>query len=94
MVLALTAFTATAQEIIKETPRDTVKPKPITGRAKVDGVVAVVGDYVVLDSDIDMMYREMQAQKVAVRARNGEDLGVMSLDTLLARLQTEAAARR
>ena len=35
--------------------------------------------------------REMQVQQVAVRARNGEDLGAMPLDALLARLQEEAA---
>jgi len=38
--------------------------------------------------------KEMQAGSVAVRTRGGEDLGAMSLDALLARLQEEAAARR
>jgi peptidyl-prolyl cis-trans isomerase SurA len=67
LAIILSSFTAAAQEIIKETPRDTVKPKLTPGRAKVDGVVAVVGDYVVLDSDIDMMYREMQAQNMSTK---------------------------
>lgn len=33
-------------------------------RKKIDGVVAVVGDYVVLESDIDKMFIEVQAQGV------------------------------
>ena len=37
--------------------------------------------------------KEMQAGQVAVRTRGGEDLGAMPLDTLLARLREEAAAR-
>lgn len=75
MVFAFMAFTgAAAQEIIKETPRDTVKPKKTLGRAKADGIVAVVGEYVVLDSDIDMMYREMQAQNMSIKEVNRCDL--------------------
>jgi threonyl-tRNA synthetase len=37
--------------------------------------------------------KEMQALQVAVRTRGGEDLGAMSLDTLLGRLREEVAAR-
>ena len=43
---------ANAQEIIK----DTVKTKTVTSsskKQKVDGVIATVGDYIILDSDID-----------------------------------------
>lgn len=58
---------AAAQEIIPDTPKDSVKPLPKIGRSKVDGVVAVVGDFVVLDSDIDLMYRELQAQNVPIK---------------------------
>lgn len=56
----------TAQEIIVENPKDSVKPV-LQSRSKVDGVVAVVGDFVVLDSDIDLMYRELQAQNVPIK---------------------------
>lgn len=85
MVLVFTAFTATAQEIIKETPRDTVKPRPMKSKAKIDGVIAVVGDYVVLDSDIDMMYREMQAQNMSVKdIQRCELLGRLMEDKLFA----------
>jgi threonyl-tRNA synthetase len=38
--------------------------------------------------------KEMQATKVAVRTRGGEDLGAMPVDALLARLREEVAARR
>jgi len=38
--------------------------------------------------------KEAQAKTVAVRTRGGEDLGAMPLDTLLARLREEVAARR
>ncbi|KAF2510930.1 peptidylprolyl isomerase [Flavobacterium arcticum] len=76
-----------AQEIIKETETDTVKPVTVkpTGRIKVDGIVAVVGDYVVLDSDIDLMYRELQAQNVPVKdVKRCELLGKLMEDKLYA----------
>lgn len=38
-----------------------------SGRFKVDGVAAVVGDYVVLESDIDKMYIELQSQGVNIK---------------------------
>jgi len=38
--------------------------------------------------------KEMQARQVAVRTRAGEDLGAMSLEAFVTRLQTEVAARR
>jgi peptidyl-prolyl cis-trans isomerase SurA len=36
--------------------------KPITQRTKIDGIIATVGDYIVLESDIDRSYIEMQSQ--------------------------------
>ncbi|MPT33938.1 MAG: peptidylprolyl isomerase, partial [Flavobacterium sp.] len=35
-----------------------------TPKKKIDGVVAVVGEYVVLDSDIDKTFVELQAQGI------------------------------
>lgn len=87
MLLAFFAFNnAAAQEIIKETvATDTVKPVMPKGRAKVDGVVAVVGDFVVLDSDIDLMYKELQAQNVSVQEiTRCELLGKLMEDKLYA----------
>lgn len=78
---------AQAQEIIPETQADTVKPKAVmpNGRIKVDGIVAVVGDFVVLDSDIDLMYRELQAQNVPIKdVKRCELLGKLMEDKLYA----------
>ncbi|KRD08340.1 peptidylprolyl isomerase [Flavobacterium sp. Root901] len=50
-----------AQEIIK----DVVAEKPaetVHGRQKIDGIIATVGDYIVLDSDIDKGYLEIASQ--------------------------------
>ncbi|MDX1462750.1 MAG: peptidylprolyl isomerase, partial [Marinirhabdus sp.] len=49
---------ATAQETNRMVAVDTVKKS--FDRYKVEGVAAVVGDYVVLDSDIDKGYLEFQ----------------------------------
>ncbi|HVJ75056.1 MAG TPA: threonine--tRNA ligase [Casimicrobiaceae bacterium] len=38
--------------------------------------------------------KELEANSVAVRTRSGEDLGTMSLESLIARLDDEVAARR
>ena len=38
--------------------------------------------------------KEMQAGTVAVRTRNGEDLGAMAVDALIARLASEAMPGR
>lgn len=50
-----------AQEIIK----DVVAEKPaetVHGKQKIDGIIATVGDYIVLDSDIDKGYLEIASQ--------------------------------
>jgi len=56
-----------AQEIIK----DTVIQKPVQlqsgQKQKVDGIIANVGDYIVLDSDIDKAYLEISAQGGSVK---------------------------
>lgn len=66
--------TAQAQEVVvtdstaiqdrTEIKTDSVKPFQ---KYKVDGVAAVVGDFVVLESDIDKMYIELQSQGVSVK---------------------------
>jgi peptidyl-prolyl cis-trans isomerase SurA len=47
-----------------EVIQDSVLPSQ---RFKVDGVAAVVGDFVVLESDIDKMYIELQSQGVSIK---------------------------
>ena len=57
---------ANAQEIIK----DTVKTKPVISsfkKQKVDGVIATVGDYIILDSDIDKSYLELSSQGNSIK---------------------------
>ncbi len=68
LTLIVSVF-ANAQEIVEdkkekksEKVSDSVNPfKPV----KVDGVAAVVGDYIVLDSDIDKTYQQLKAQGVS-----------------------------
>jgi peptidyl-prolyl cis-trans isomerase SurA len=58
-------LSANAQEIIK----DSVKPKAVSStpkRLKVDGIIAVVGDYTILDSDIDKTFLEL-SQNASVK---------------------------
>ncbi|WP_394344690.1 peptidylprolyl isomerase [Flavobacterium restrictum] len=58
---------ADAQEIIKDTvvvSKTGVKPSQ---RLKVDGVIATVGDYLILDSDIDKSFLEISSQGGSVK---------------------------
>lgn len=57
---------ANAQEIIK----DTVKTKPVitsSKKQKIDGIIATVGDYIILDSDIDKSYLELSSQGNSIK---------------------------
>ncbi len=58
-----------AQEIIPDEVDNAKKQMDSTnnGRKKVDGVAAVIGDFVVLDSDIDKEYIQLQARGVSIR---------------------------
>lgn len=87
LAFVLTGISVSAQEIIPEQVKDSIKPKPSLkgGKAKVDGVVAVIGDFVVLDSDIDLMYREYQAQNIPTKdITRCELLGSLMEDKLYA----------
>ncbi|HTG64824.1 MAG TPA: peptidylprolyl isomerase [Flavobacterium sp.] len=56
----------TAQEIIKDTV--VAEKKAVSNeRQKVDGIIANVGDYIVLDSDIDKAYLEISSQGGSVK---------------------------
>ncbi len=66
IALSLIFFVANgiiAQEIIEDTPQeketDSVQPFSVK---KIDGVAAVVGDYIILDSDVDTMISQLRAQ--------------------------------
>lgn len=56
-----------AQEIIQDKVKDKNVETPNTDeRKKIDGVAAVVGDFVVLDSDIDKEFIQLQARGVSI----------------------------
>ena len=58
LVLLNLSWTINAQEIIKE--NDSLKPtKTSQKKQRIDGIIATVGDYVVLDSDIDKSFLEI-----------------------------------
>nr|WP_264618493.1 peptidylprolyl isomerase [Flavobacterium sp. 7A] len=61
-VMLFTSLSVSAQEIIKETDTVDVKVPVKTGRQKIDGIIATVGDYIILDSDIDKSFLELSSQ--------------------------------
>ena len=67
IALICSVFFTQAQEIIK----DSVKTKPTlvssSKKQKVDGVIATVGDYIILDSDIDKTYLELSSQNQSIK---------------------------
>jgi peptidyl-prolyl cis-trans isomerase SurA len=56
-----------AQEIIKDTVIVPIKKAQSTGKQKVDGIIGTVGDYIILDSDIDKSYLEISSQGGSVK---------------------------
>ncbi len=63
LVFLFSVAFANGQEVVK----DTVKPKPLIGRQKIDGIIASVGDYIVLDSDIDKSFIEISSQGNSIK---------------------------
>ncbi len=59
----LTIVSANAQEIIQDTVK--TKKQSSNKRQKIDGVVATIGDYLILDSDIDKSLLELSSQGVS-----------------------------
>ena len=66
IAILCTVCFANAQEIIK----DSVKAKAVVTsfkKQKIDGVIATVGDYIILDSDIDKSYLELSSQGNSIK---------------------------
>lgn len=61
-LLVFLNFNANAQELIKDSIKTT-----ITGRQKIDGIIATVGDYIILDSDIDKNFLELTSQGNSIK---------------------------
>lgn len=62
-ILLFSSTVVSAQEIIRDsvvTPVKKVKSKT-NQRQKIDGIIATVGDYIILDSDIDKSYLELSS---------------------------------
>ena len=66
-LLLFTSSIALAQEIIKESAIDTIKKVTSNQKQKIDGVIAKVGDYIILDSDIDKGYLEISSQGNSIK---------------------------
>ncbi len=67
VVLFSSILNGSAQEIITQPTavQDTVKPKG--QKQKIDGIIANVGDYMILDSDIDKAYLEISSQGNSIK---------------------------
>ena len=66
-VLLFSTGIALAQEIIKENVVDTIKKVNTAKKQKIDGIIAKVGDYLILDSDIDKSYLEISSQGGSIK---------------------------
>lgn len=66
-VLLFSTGIAVAQEIIKENVVDTIKKVNTAKKQKIDGIIAKVGDYIILDSDIDKSYLEISSQGNSIK---------------------------
>lgn len=58
---------AFAQEIIPETVEQQIKTADTGQRQKIDGIIATVGDYTILDSDIDKSFLEISSQGNSIK---------------------------
>lgn len=66
-LLLFSTGVALAQEVIKESVVDTIKKSTASQKQKVDGIIAKVGDYIILDSDIDKSYLEISSQGGSIK---------------------------
>ena len=67
VLFSVFSFAINAQEVIKENVSDSTKVKMPASRQKVDGIIATVGDYIILDSDIDKGYLEISSQGNSIK---------------------------
>ena len=65
--LFLIGFSVNAQEIIKDKEPEKKASIPQQKRQRVDGIVATVGDYTVLDSDIDKAFLEIEGSGGSIK---------------------------
>ncbi|MDV7391330.1 hypothetical protein RZS08_08265, partial [Arthrospira platensis SPKY1] len=83
----LMPFGVLSQEIISDvvsqqtTVKDTLKDSK---RLKIDGIIATVGDYIILDSDIDLTLIELAQNNAQVDFTRCQILGKLMEDKLYA----------
>ena len=66
-VMLFSSTVIQAQEIIKDSVITPVKKKTSGNRLKIDGVIATVGDYIILDSDIDKSFLEISTSGNSIK---------------------------
>ncbi|MFV5688454.1 peptidylprolyl isomerase [Flavobacterium sp. ZT3R25] len=66
-LLLFSCVIARAQEIIKDSAVVTTNKIQSNQKQKIDGVIATVGDYIILDSDIDKSYLEISSQGGSIK---------------------------
>ncbi|EIA08880.1 peptidylprolyl isomerase [Flavobacterium frigoris] len=66
-VLLFSSTITRAQEIIKDSVIAPVKKIQSNERQKIDGIIATVGEYIILDSDIDKSYLEISSQGGSIK---------------------------
>lgn len=66
-LLLFSTIVTRAQVIIKDSVAVTAKKTESNQRQKIDGIIATVGDYIILDSDIDKSYLEISSQGGSVK---------------------------
>jgi peptidyl-prolyl cis-trans isomerase SurA len=65
--LTFSSVIVTAQEIIKDSVVPAKVATPSFKKQKIDGIVATVGDYIILDSDIDKSFLEISSQGNSIK---------------------------
>lgn len=67
-MLFFLSLSVEAQEIIKEEEKNNVKKNQQTskGRIKLDGVTAIVGEFIVLNSDVDEQFQQLRAAGASI----------------------------
>ena len=65
MLVLICSVSVLAQEVIKDTVKTVVAPAVM--HKKVDGVIATIGDYNILDSDIDKAFLELTSQGNSIK---------------------------
>jgi peptidyl-prolyl cis-trans isomerase SurA len=66
VMILFTSLTIGAQEIILDTVPPVKETVRSNTRQKIDGIVATIGDYIILDSDIDKNFIELSSQGIPI----------------------------